>query len=98
MKVGAVELTSFYNAIDKKEKKGPANGNAKTGPIETGDLAIAKVLISPPTIAPEIPIRMVMNIPPGSFPGMMIFARTPAMRPNTIQEMMPNEDPPCESG
>ena len=43
MKVGAVELTSFYNAIDKKEKKGPANGNAKTGPIETGDLAIAKI-------------------------------------------------------
>jgi hypothetical protein len=28
-------------------------------------------------------------IPPGSFPGMMNFARAPAMRPRKIQEKIP---------
>lgn len=36
-------LFSVENAIAKKKEKGPANGNAETGQIKTGDLAITKV-------------------------------------------------------
>lgn len=43
----------------------------------------------PPTKAPAIPRRMVMNQPPGSLPGMMTLARTPATRPNMIHAINP---------
>ena len=44
---------------------------------------------NPPTIAPTMPMRIVTKIPPGSFPGMINFARAPAMRPKRIQDKMP---------
>ena len=44
---------------------------------------------NPPTRAPAIPIRMVTMIPPGSRPGMITFANTPAISPRTIHEIMP---------
>jgi len=48
-----------------------------------------EVLINPPTMAPAIPMRIVTMNPPGSFSGMMLLASTPAINPNTIQDMMP---------
>src|SRR5215216_4052513 len=45
--------------------------------------------ISPPTIAPAIPIRIVTMIPPGSSPGRIAFAIAPAMSPSSIQPMIP---------
>src|SRR5918998_2787594 len=44
---------------------------------------------NPPIKAPTIPRRIVTMIPPGSSPGMMSLPSKPAMRPTTIQVMMP---------
>src|SRR5215204_5985859 len=44
--------------------------------------------MKPPTMAPAMTSRMVTMAPPGSRPGMMAFAITPAMRPKTIQPMI----------
>lgn len=50
--------------------------------------------MKPPTTAPAIPKRMVTTTPPGSFPGMIHFAKNPAIRPKTIHDKMPIAYPP----
>lgn len=43
-----------------------------------------KVLIQPPTTAPAIPNRIVIIIPPPSFPGINHFATIPVINPKKI--------------
>src|SRR4029450_4269211 len=43
----------------------------------------------PPRMAPTIPMMIVTMMPPGSSPGMIALAMAPAIRPRTIQPMMP---------
>src|SRR4028118_129822 len=45
--------------------------------------------MNPPTKAPAMPIRMVTMMPPGSGPGMIHLASTPAIRPTTINAKLP---------
>ncbi len=45
--------------------------------------------MKPPTKAPAMPIKTVTMMPPGSGPGMIHFARAPAMSPTTINAKMP---------
>ncbi len=45
--------------------------------------------MKPPIKAPAMPIKMVIMIPPGSGPGMIHFASTPAMSPTTINAKIP---------
>ena len=44
---------------------------------------------NPPRMAPTIPMIVVTMRPPGSSPGRIALAMTPASRPSTIQPMMP---------
>ena len=46
---------------------------------------------NPPRTAPTIPMMMVTMMPPGSSPGMIALAMAPAIRPRTIQPMIPME-------
>ena len=43
----------------------------------------------PPTTAPTIPSRIVIKNPPPSLPGMIHFARIPAISPKIIHDRMP---------
>lgn len=45
--------------------------------------------MKPPTKAPAMPIKMVTMMPPGSGPGMIHFASTPAISPTTINAKIP---------
>lgn len=45
--------------------------------------------MKPPTKAPAMPIKMVTMMPPGSGPGMIHFASTPAINPTTINAKIP---------
>lgn len=43
----------------------------------------------PPSIAPRIPMIIVIIHPPGSFPGWIAFAMAPAISPKIIQVKIP---------
>ena len=45
--------------------------------------------MKPPIKAPAMPIKMVTMMPPGSGPGMIHFASTPAISPTTINAKIP---------
>jgi hypothetical protein len=44
---------------------------------------------NPPSSAPTMPMTIVMMMPPGSLPGRMALAMTPASSPRTIHPRMP---------
>jgi hypothetical protein len=44
---------------------------------------------NPPRMAPTIPMMIVTMMPPGSSPGRIALAMAPAIRPRTIQPIMP---------
>ena len=44
--------------------------------------------------APTIPMSIVTMMPPGSFPGMSALAIAPAIKPSTIQAIIPIASPP----
>jgi hypothetical protein len=64
-----------------------ATGKDRTSKLVTPPPSTPKT--KPPTEAPAIPKMMVMTERPGSGPGTIRLAITPAMAPMTIQLMIP---------
>src|SRR5215213_958076 len=65
----------------------PMSKNSSRSPMSRA------LAMSPPMIAPRMPMIVVTMMPPGSSPGMIAFAIAPANSPRMIQPMMPMQPP-----
>ena len=83
-------ILAFDFSVDKQHHNRTDNRYDETAEVETINFTKPKkVLIQPPTTAPTTPKIMVIKNPPPSLPGIIHFAKIPAIRPKTTHEIMP---------
>jgi hypothetical protein len=83
---------SHQHAVDDEQDDRADDGGEPRAQVEELVDRVAEIdarAIRPPSSPPATPIRMVTIMPPGSSPGRITFAITPATRPSRIQPMMP---------
>ena len=84
-------LLSFpQQSINDQEDDGADGGDEDSTEVERLDLPETdEAAQKTADDCAGMPMRIVTMIPPGSFPGIMNFARAPAIRPRKIQEKIP---------
>ena len=88
----AVPAAIHDDAIDHEQHDRPEDGRQPRGDVEelVERMGVKQAAATkPPSSAPTIPMIAVTMIPPGSSPGMIAFAITPAIRPRTMNAMIP---------